>query len=80
MEKKANIFVICAPEISSILHDEIKALGFTNSTKQRLGVQLNGTFADTMYLNLHFLIFKNDIFWSCVDPVAGIGPRWEFVM
>jgi 23S rRNA G2445 N2-methylase RlmL len=53
MEKKANIFVICAPEISSILHREIKALGFSNTTEHRLGVQLSGTFADTMYLNLH---------------------------
>ena len=53
MEKKANIFVICAPEISSILYLEIKALGFSKATEHRLGVQLSGSFADTMYLNLH---------------------------
>ena len=63
MEKKANIFVICAPEISSILHDEIKALGFANTTEQRLGVQLSGTFADTMFLNLQ-LRTANKVLWE----------------
>ena len=63
MEKKSNIFVICAPQISSILHDEIKALGFTNTTENRLGIQLSGTFADTMYLNLH-LRTANKVLWE----------------
>jgi len=63
MEKKTNIFVICAPEISSILHDEIKALGFANTTEHRLGVQLSGTFADTMYLNLN-LRTANKVLWE----------------
>ncbi len=63
MEKKANIFVICAPEISSILHQEIKALGFSNTTEHRLGVQLFGSFADTMYLNLH-LRTANKVLWE----------------
>lgn len=63
MEKKANIFVICAPEISEILHNEIKALGFSESTKQRLGVQLYGSFEDTMYLNLH-LRTANKVLWE----------------
>jgi 23S rRNA G2445 N2-methylase RlmL len=63
MDKKANIFVICAPEISSILHDEIKALGFSNTTEHRLGVQLSGTFADTMFLNLH-LRTANKVLWE----------------
>jgi putative N6-adenine-specific DNA methylase len=63
MEKKSNIFVICAPQISSILHDEIKALGFSNTTENRLGIQLSGTFADTMYLNLH-LRTANKVLWE----------------
>jgi 23S rRNA G2445 N2-methylase RlmL len=63
MEKKANIFVICAPEISSILHNEIKSLGFANAAEHRLGVQLTGTFADTMYLNLH-LRTANKVLWE----------------
>ena len=63
MEKKSNIFVICAPQISSILHDEIKALGFTNTTENRLGIQLSGTFADTMYLNLQ-LRTANKVLWE----------------
>jgi 23S rRNA G2445 N2-methylase RlmL len=63
MEKKGNIFVICAPQISSILHDEIKALGFTNTTENRLGIQLTGTFTDTMYLNLH-LRTANKVLWE----------------
>ena len=63
MEKKAHIFVICAPEISNILHEEIKALGFTNTTEHRLGVQLFGTLADTMYLNLH-LRTANKVLWQ----------------
>jgi 23S rRNA (guanine2445-N2)-methyltransferase len=63
MDKKANIFVICAPEISSILHTEIKALGLTKTTEHRLGVQLYGTLADTMYLNLH-LRTANKVLWE----------------
>ena len=63
MEKSANIFVICAPQISSILHDEIKALGFTNTTENRLGIQLTGTFTNTMYLNLH-LRTANKVLWE----------------
>jgi 23S rRNA (guanine2445-N2)-methyltransferase len=63
MDKKANIFVICAPEISSILHAEIKALGFAKTTEHRLGVQLYGTLADTMYLNLH-LRTANKVLWE----------------
>ena len=63
MEKKATIFVICAPEISEILHNEIKALGFSKSTKHRLGVELYGSFEDTMYLNLH-LRTANKVLWE----------------
>ena len=63
MEKKVNIFVICAPELSNILHNEIKALGFTNTTVHRLGVQLSGSFDDTMYLNLQ-LRTANKVLWE----------------
>lgn len=63
MEKKANIFVICAPQISSILHNEIKDLGYTKTTENRLGIQLTGTFTDTMYLNLQ-LRTANKVLWE----------------
>ncbi|MCF6360133.1 MAG: class I SAM-dependent RNA methyltransferase [Cyclobacteriaceae bacterium] len=63
MKKEANIFVICAPEISPILHEEIKALGFTNTKEHRLGVQLYGTLADCMYLNLQ-LRTANKVLWE----------------
>ncbi len=63
MEKKANIFVICAPEISPILHEEIKALGFTSTKEHRLGVQLFGTLSDCMYLNLQ-LRTANKVLWE----------------
>jgi 23S rRNA (guanine2445-N2)-methyltransferase len=63
MEKKATIFVICAPEISGILHQEINNLGFSNTTKHRLGVELYGTLADTIFLNLH-LRTANKVLWQ----------------
>lgn len=63
MERKANIFVICAPEISGILHDEIKALGFGNTSQQPLGVQLYGSLIDCMYLNLN-LRTANKVLWE----------------
>lgn len=63
MEKKANIFVICAPEISPILYEEIKALGFTNTSAQRLGVKLFGSLSDCMYLNLQ-LRTANKVLWE----------------
>ncbi len=63
MEKKANIFVICAPEISSILHKEIKTLGFSNTKEHRLGVQLFGSLSDCMYLNLQ-LRTANKVLWE----------------
>jgi 23S rRNA (guanine2445-N2)-methyltransferase len=63
MEKKANIFVICAPEISPILHEEIKALGFNSTKEHRLGVQLFGTLTDCMYLNLQ-LRTANKVLWE----------------
>ncbi len=63
MEKKANIFVICAPEISPILHEEIKGLGYTQTKEHRLGVQLFGTLSDCMYLNLQ-LRTANKVLWE----------------
>ena len=63
MDKKANIFVICAPEISSVLQAEIKELGYANTTEHRLGVQLVGTLKDCMFLNLH-LRTANKVLWE----------------
>ena len=63
MKKKANIFVICAPEIAPILHEEIKALGYNQTKEHRLGVQLFGTLADCMYLNLQ-LRTANKVLWQ----------------
>ena len=69
MEKKANIFVICAPRISGILLKEINNLGFSNATEHRLGVMLNGTLADTMFLNLH-LRTANKVLWQISEFYA----------
>ncbi len=63
MENKANIFIICAPEISPILHEEIKALGYSQTKEHRLGVQLFGTLSDCMYLNLQ-LRTANKVLWE----------------
>lgn len=73
MEKKANIFVICAPKISPVLHQEIKNLGFSDTTEQRLGVQLHGSLADTMSLNLH-LRTANKVLWE-VDRFYATNPE-----
>lgn len=63
MDRKANIFVSTAPEISNLLDEEIKALGFANTTVHPLGVQLYGSMADCMYLNLH-LRTANKVLWE----------------
>ena len=63
MDKIAGIFVIAAPKISGILRQEIKKLGFTGTEEQPLGVQLKGTLADAMFLNLH-LRTANKILWQ----------------
>jgi len=72
MEEKANIFVICAPRISGILHQEIKDLGFSNTTEHRLGVQLYGTLTDCMYLNLQ-LRTANKVLWQ-IDEFYAATP------
>lgn len=72
MERKANIFVICAPEISSILHEEIKALGFGSTNEHPLGVQLFGSITDCMYLNLN-LRTANKVLWE-VDRFRATTP------
>ncbi|MEN8250944.1 MAG: class I SAM-dependent RNA methyltransferase [Bacteroidota bacterium] len=63
MIRKAKIFVICAPEISNILHEEIKSLGFSKTKVHKLGVELYGTLEDTMFLNLH-LRTANKVLWQ----------------
>ena len=70
MDKKANIFVIAAPEISSVLQKEIAGLGFRNTRRDRLGVQLSGTLEDCMFLNLH-LRTANKVLWEVGQFNAG---------
>lgn len=63
MNKKASIFVICAPEINNILHNELRNLGYRKTKVHRLGVELFGTLEDTMFLNLH-LRTANKVLWQ----------------
>ena len=63
MEKIANIFVTCAPKISDILEEEIRALGFPKPIVQAKGVMLQGSMADCMKLNLH-LRTANKVLWE----------------
>lgn len=70
MDKKANIFVISAPEISEILQKEITQLGFANTKVERLGVHLQGTLNDCMKLNLH-LRTANKVLWEVGSFNAG---------
>ena len=63
MDKKAKIFVICAPEVGHILQEEIINLGFSKTKLHRLGVELYGSLEDTMLLNLH-LRTANKVLWQ----------------
>ncbi len=69
MARKATIFVICAPQISGILHREIKALGYSGTTEHPLGVQLTGSLDDTMRLNL-YLRTANKVLWQVAEFYA----------
>ena len=53
MESSSKIVVTCPPRISPHLAKEVEDLGFSVDRIDRMGVQLKGSFNDTMKLNLY---------------------------
>lgn len=49
----SKIVITCPPHINTILAKEVENLGFEVKKINRMGVEIDGTFNDTMYLNLH---------------------------
>lgn len=48
-----KIVITCPPHINEHLAKEVASLGFDVKNINRMGVEIEGTFNDTMYLNLH---------------------------
>jgi len=49
----SKIVITCPPHINTHLAKEVTSLGFEVKNINRMGVEIEGTFNDTMYLNLH---------------------------
>jgi len=49
----SKIVITCPPHINTILAKEVESLGFEVKKVNRMDVEIEGTFNDTMYLNLH---------------------------
>jgi len=49
----SKIVITCPPHINIHLAKEVEELGFKVTDINRMGVEIEGTFNDTMYLNLH---------------------------
>ena len=49
----SSIIVTCAPKVSQILSDEVQNLGYSVESVARQSVTIQGTFNDTLNLNLH---------------------------
>ncbi len=50
---KSNIFVTSNPRIAPVLSQELTSLGFHVESTESMGVRVNGSFLDTMKMNLH---------------------------
>ncbi|WP_441709090.1 THUMP domain-containing class I SAM-dependent RNA methyltransferase [Fulvivirga maritima] len=50
---KHKIIITCSPRMSPVVEEEVKALGFKNTSINHQNVELMGTFADTLRLNLY---------------------------
>ena len=53
MEGTSKIVITCPPRMNVHLAQEVEQLGFAVHKIDRMGVQVIGTFNDTMKLNLH---------------------------
>jgi putative N6-adenine-specific DNA methylase len=51
-QKKSRLLVTCAPNLSEWLQKEIEALGFKIRLVRKTGIEIEGTLADSMRLNL----------------------------
>ena len=49
----SKIVITCPPHINTYLAEEVTALGYKVKGINRMGVEIEGTFNDAMYLNLH---------------------------
>jgi putative N6-adenine-specific DNA methylase len=84
----SKIVITCPPHINTILAKEVEDLGYEVKKINRMDVEIEGTFNDTMYLNLHlrtgyrvlFLVksFKATTPEQLYDEVCHI--KWEEIM
>ena len=49
----SKIVITCPPHINTYLAEEVTTLGYKVTGINRMGVEIEGTFNDAMYLNLH---------------------------
>ena len=51
--RKHKIVITCSPRMSSVVEQEVKALGFKDTSINHQNVELTGTFHDTLRLNMY---------------------------
>jgi 23S rRNA G2445 N2-methylase RlmL len=87
-QRKSRLLITCAPSLSEWLQEEIEALGYKTLLVRKTGVEIEGTLADSMRLNLWLrtafaVLFLLDEF-ECRDADelyrATVGLPWEKVI
>ena len=53
LERETTILVVCAPGLSELLAGEVRQLGYDVTAVRPKGVEITGTMADAIRLNLH---------------------------
>jgi putative N6-adenine-specific DNA methylase len=84
-KKKSRLLITCAPNLSEWLQKEVEALGYKVLLVRKTGVEIEGTLADSMRLNLWLrtafaVLYLLDEF-ECRDPEdlyrAAVTLPWE---
>ncbi len=87
-QKKSRLLITCAPSLSEWLQKEIEALGHNILLVRKTGIEIEGTLADSMRLNLWLrtafaVLYLLDEFW-CRDPEAlyraAVKLPWENII
>ncbi|MEN6406584.1 MAG: hypothetical protein ABFC77_08945 [Thermoguttaceae bacterium] len=87
-QKKSRLLITCAPRLSEWLQKEVEALGHKVLLVRKTGVEIEGTLADSMRLNLWLhtafaVLYRLDEF-ECRDPDAlyrtAVKLPWEDVI
>lgn len=87
-QKKSRLLITCAPSLSEWLQKEIEALGHKVLLVRKTGIEIEGTLADSMRLNLWLrtafaVLYMLDEF-ECRDPEAlyraAVKLPWENII